>query len=108
MLWRTNNILEVTLSLSTDLRSSSRPPIDVITSPFARFARMEAAGGILLLLATAAALIWANSRWGHSYPQIWYTPATITLGQGSPSESRHEWGNDGPMSIFFFLCGRVI
>ena len=37
------------LRLSTDLRSSSRPPIDILTSPFARFAKMEAAGGIVLL-----------------------------------------------------------
>jgi Na+:H+ antiporter, NhaA family len=96
------------LSLPPDLRASSRPPIDVITGPFARFAKMEAAGGILLLLATAAALIWANSRWEHSYHQIWYTQATITLGQVSHSESRHEWVNDGLMSIFFFLVGLEI
>jgi NhaA family Na+:H+ antiporter len=69
---------------------------------------MEAAGGILLLLATAAALIWANSRWEHSYHQIWYEQATITLGQVSHSESRHEWVNDGLMSIFFFLVGLEI
>jgi len=69
---------------------------------------MEAAGGILLLLATAAALIWANSRWEHSYHQIWYTQATITLGQVSHSESRHEWVNDGLMSIFLFLVGLEI
>jgi NhaA family Na+:H+ antiporter len=96
------------LTVSTDLRNRSRPPIDVITSPFARFAKMEAAGGILLLLATAAALIWANSSWEHSYHQIWYTQATITLGQVSLSESRHEWVNDGLMSIFFFLVGLEI
>jgi NhaA family Na+:H+ antiporter len=100
--------VEVTLTVSTDLRNRSRPPIDVITSPFARFAKMEAAGGILLLLATAAALIWANSSWEHSYHQIWYTQATITLGQVSLSESRHEWVNDGLMSIFFFLVGLEI
>ncbi len=89
-------------------QSSSRPPIDVITSPFARFARMEAAGGILLLLATAAALFWANSRWEHSYYEIWHHQATITLGFVSLSESRHEWVNDGLMSIFFFLVGLEI
>src|SRR3984885_12302373 len=99
---------EVTLPLPTGLQSTSRQPIDVITSPFARFARMEAAGGILLLVATAAALIWANSRWEHSYHQIWYTQATITLGHVSLSESRHEWVNDGLMSIFFFLVGLEI
>ena len=96
------------MTAPTDLRTRSRPPIDVITSPFARFAKMEAAGGILLLLATAAALIWANSQWEHSYHQIWYTQATITLGQVSLSESRHEWVNDGLMSIFFFLVGLEI
>jgi NhaA family Na+:H+ antiporter len=69
---------------------------------------MEAAGGILLLVATAAALFWANSRWEHSYHHIWYTQATITLGQASLSESRHEWVNDGLMSIFFFLVGLEI
>ena len=94
--------------MPTDQRSSARPPIDILTSPFARFARMEAAGGILLLVATAAALVWANSRWEHSYHQIWYTQATITLGQVSLSESRHEWVNDGLMSIFFFLVGLEI
>ena len=42
---------------------------------------MEAAGGILLL-ATAAALIWANSRWEHSYHQIWYTQGHDYPGPG--------------------------
>ena len=87
---------------------TSRPPIDIITSPFTRFARMEAAGGILLLVATAAALLWANSPWEHSYHEIWFTQATITLGPVSLSESRHEWVNDGLMSIFFFLVGLEI
>ncbi len=96
------------MSLPTGLQSSSRPPIDVITSPFARFARMEAAGGILLLVATAAALVWANSRWENSYHQLWYTAATITFGPVSVSVSRHDWVNDGLMSIFFFLVGLEI
>ncbi len=94
--------------MPSDVPSISRPPIDVITSPFARFARMEAAGGILLLLATAAALAWANSPWEHSYYQIWHTQVTVTLGRVSLSESRHEWVNDGLMSIFFFLVGLEI
>jgi len=39
--------------------------------PFARFLSVEAAGGILLLLATAGALIWVNSPWGDSYDSFW-------------------------------------
>jgi NhaA family Na+:H+ antiporter len=108
MLWESKPPWEVTLPVPTGLQSNARPPIDIITSPFARFAKMEAAGGILLLVATAAALVWANSQWEHSYYQIWHKQATITLGQVSLSESRHEWVNDGLMSIFFFLVGLEI
>jgi Na+:H+ antiporter, NhaA family len=96
------------LPVPTGLQSNARPPIDIITSPFARFAKMEAAGGILLLVATAAALVWANSRWEDSYHHIWIAQETITLGHISLSESRHEWVNDGLMSIFFFLVGLEI
>ncbi len=92
----------------TEPQSSPRPPIDVITSPFARFARMEAAGGILLLVATAAALFWANSQLGAQLLRNLAHQATITLGFVSLSESRHEWVNDGLMSIFFFLVGLEI
>ena len=108
MLWESKPPWEVMLPVPTGLQSNARPPIDIITSPFARFAKMEAAGGILLLVATAAALVWANSQWEHSYYQIWHKQATITLGQVSLSESRHEWVNDGLMSIFFFLVGLEI
>ncbi len=94
--------------MTTDPKPSPRPPIDLLTSPFARFARMEAAGGILLLVATVAALLWANSRWEHSYYQIWHTQVTISVDTLSISESRHEWVNDGLMSIFFFLVGLEI
>src|ERR1700727_1756211 len=107
MVWITKQ-REVTLTMPTGLGSTSRQPIDVITSPFARFARVEAAGGVLLLVATAIALIWANSRWEHSYHQMWYTQPTITLGSFSLTESNHEWVNDGLMSIFFFLVGLEI
>ena len=32
---------------------------------------MEAAGAIVLLAATIAALVWANSAWGESYFEFW-------------------------------------
>jgi Na+:H+ antiporter, NhaA family len=108
MLWESQSTTEAPLPSPTDLKPSPRAPIDLITSPFLRFARMEAAGGVLLLLATAAALIWANSSWENSYHQIWHAQVTISMGTLSISESRHEWVNDGLMSIFFFLVGLEI
>ena len=86
----------------------SRKPIEVLTSPFARFARMEAASGILLLVATVAALVWANSPWEASYHTLWNTKVSTSLGSISLSESRHGWVNDGLMSVFFFMVGLEI
>lgn len=83
-------------------------PIELLTSPFVRFARIEAAGGILLLAATFAALVWANSRWEHSYHAIWTTRVDIGFSGFFLSETRHEWINDGLMSAFFFLVGLEI
>ncbi|MGA9965812.1 MAG: Na+/H+ antiporter NhaA [Terriglobales bacterium] len=83
-------------------------PIEVITSPFVRFARMEAAGGILLLVSTFAALVWANSPWEQSYHAIWRTQVDVGFGRFFLSETRHQWINDGLMSVFFFLVGLEI
>jgi NhaA family Na+:H+ antiporter len=92
------------------MQSQSAPtvPISVITSPFVRFARMEAAGGIMLLAATATALVWANSPWHESYHEIFQRPLTIGLGQLVVTENWHDWINDGLMSLFFFLVGLEI
>ena len=83
-------------------------PIQLITSPFVRFAQMEAAGGIVLLASTVVALIWANSPWQHSYHQLLETKVSVGFGNFVITENRHEWINDGLMSLFFFLVGLEI
>jgi NhaA family Na+:H+ antiporter len=83
-------------------------PIKLITSPFARFAKIEAAGGILLVASTMAALLWANSPWEQSYYALWHTNISIGFGRFFVSESRHEWVNSGLMSLLFFLMGLEI
>ncbi len=80
-----------------------------IGRPLHRFLRIEAAGGILLLIATAAALIWANSPWQDSYHEILGTHVRIGLGSliilDEPVEA---WINDALMAIFFFVVGLEI
>jgi Na+:H+ antiporter, NhaA family len=88
--------------------SAPSTPIQVITSPFVRFARMGAAGGIVLLASTIGALIWSNSPWQHSYHALLETKLTIGFGAFVVSENRHHWINDGLMSLFFFLVGLEI
>ena len=48
--------------------------------PLERFLRIEAASGIVLLVAAAVALGWANSPWAGSYDRLWQTPVGIRLG----------------------------
>jgi len=83
-------------------------PIEVITSPFVRFASMEAAGGIVLLSTTVLALAWANSPWEHIYHEVFERPFSIGFGKFILTENWHEWINDGLMSLFFFLVGLEI
>ena len=46
--------------ISMQSATARNTPIEFIRSPFVRFARMEAAGGIVLLASTLIALFWAN------------------------------------------------
>ncbi len=88
--------------------SIKRYPIEAVLTPFSRFAKMEAAGGIVLLASTIAALLWANSPWEHSYHALLEEKFTIGFGHFLLSVTRHEWIDDGLMSIFFFLVGLEI
>ena len=64
------------------------------------FLATEQAGGVVLLLATIAALVWANSVWQHGYESLWSTDAAgLTL---------HEWVNDALMAVFFLVAGLEI
>lgn len=82
--------------------------IELLASPFVRFAKLEAAGGILLLVSTIVALVWANSPWAETYNELWNIHVSIGFGRFFLSETRLEWINDGLMSIFFFLVGLEI
>jgi len=75
---------------------------------FQRFSETEAAGGIVLIAATAAALAWANSPWAESYFRVWETPVTIGAPGFGMTESLHHWINDALMVVFFFVVGLEI
>ena len=85
-------------------------PIDRLLSPVQNFLRIEAAGGILLIIATVAALVWANvPAWQASYEKLWYKQyLTVGVDWFSISLSLNHWVNDGLMVIFFFVVGLEI
>jgi NhaA family Na+:H+ antiporter len=80
-----------------------------VLSPFARFARLEASGGLVLLAATAVALIWANSGWSGSYFALFQkTKFTVGFGDWALSKPLILWINDLLMAFFFLLVGLEI
>jgi len=74
-----------------------------------RFINEEAYGGILLIIATIIALIWANSSFYESYHHIWHEyKVGIIWGDIDLVASLHHWINDGLMALFFFVVGLEI
>ncbi|GAB4099093.1 Na+/H+ antiporter NhaA [Sinomonas halotolerans] len=69
----------------------------------AEILRKETVGGALLLIATVAALVWANSPAGDAYfalrdLHLGYAPWHLDLSLG-------HWASDGLLAIFFFVAG---
>lgn len=76
--------------------------------PLRQFLHTESAGGVALLVATAAALVWANSPWPSTYVDVWHTDLTVGIGSWSVSMDLQHWVNDGLMTLFFFVVGLEI
>ncbi len=88
------------------------PPLHRVTmkasSAFTRMLHIEAMSGIVLLIAAAIALIWANSPWAASYFATWHAPLALTLGPWTWSTDLHFFVNDVLMTIFFLVVGMEI
>jgi NhaA family Na+:H+ antiporter len=69
------------------------------------FVAVEIASAIVLLAATAFALVLANSAWSGGYRDFWGHDLTIGAGRVMLSLDLRHWVNDGLMTIFFFVVG---
>ncbi len=87
---------------------SDRALARYLARPIANFLHLEVTGGLLLLAATAAALIWANSPWDTAYQELWHTEIEFTLGTFHIEDELLHVVNDGLMAIFFFVVGLEI
>ena len=77
-----------------------RRPIDALRE----FLRSEAAGGVLLIVASVAALVWSNSPAAPSYERL----LAFSVGPGRAALPVHAIVNDGLMALFFLLAGLEI
>ncbi|MEX2254940.1 MAG: Na+/H+ antiporter NhaA [Acidimicrobiia bacterium] len=99
--------------MSTELRhawsESDRFVPRSFVRPAQRFMQIEAAGGMVMLLAAIVALVWANSPWKAGYETLWETQLDVGLGElAHINLSLRDWVNDGLMVIFFFVVGLEI
>jgi len=78
-----------------------------LVHPLRDFLHTEAAGGVVLVVATAAALVWANVS-PSSYHDLWSTVFTVGTAERHLALTLRDWVNDGLMAIFFFVVGLEI
>ena len=76
----------------------------LVLRPLQDFLHLEAAGGIVLLAASIAALVWANVDTA-SYQDFWSTELTLKLGSFTQTETLQYVVNDGLMALFFLVIG---
>jgi NhaA family Na+:H+ antiporter len=76
--------------------------------PGERLIQAQVAGGLLLLVATLIAILWANSPWSDAYHRLLEASAGLSLGPWALSLTLHEWVNDALMAVFFLLVGLEI
>ena len=86
------------------LHRRARPAIDTRAEALGEFLREETTGGRLLILATFAALLWANLA-GDSYRAVWGTHLAVGPEWLHLDLSLSEWVADGLLAVFFFIAG---
>ena len=75
-----------------------------LETPLRSFLRTETGSAALMLVATAAALVWVNAD-APSYHRVWDTVVSIRIGGSGISENLRYWLNSGLMTFFFFVVG---
>jgi Na+/H+ antiporter NhaA len=76
-----------------------------LAAPVRDFLTTETGSAAVLLAATIAALLWANSPWSHSYESVWTTKLSISLGSADITMDLRHWVNEGLMTFFFLVVG---
>ncbi len=69
------------------------------------FLKMESAGGIVLMIAAAVAILIANTPLAVYYELLLDVPVEVRVGALEIAKPLILWINDGLMAIFFFLVG---
>lgn len=85
-----------------------RKAVQLAAGPLERFLHIEAASGVVLLLAALVAFASANSPWSAGYAAFWHMPVGVQVGPFAFARPLEWVVNDGLMVIFFFVVGLEI
>ncbi|MET9127102.1 Na+/H+ antiporter NhaA [Streptomyces sp. NPDC004528] len=77
---------------------------DTLRSPLRDFLHTETGSAVVLVAASVAALLWANTAPG-SYDRLWEATLSVRLGSVGVALELREWVNSGLMALFFFVVG---
>jgi len=81
------------------------PAVRLVARPARHFLETESAGGVLLVIATVIAFVWANIPGAGVYEHLWATTASVGIGGHHLSMDLRGWVNDGLITIFFLTVG---
>ena len=79
-----------------------------IATPFEHFIHAQTTAGLVLIVATILALVFANTSIVDTYTHFIHINITFNIGEWKISHTVHHWINDGLMAIFFFMVGLEI
>ncbi|MEO6121753.1 MAG: Na+/H+ antiporter NhaA, partial [Acidimicrobiales bacterium] len=96
--------------MSNHTTSSTESPLAPVRLPrlVRQFVQTEVSGGVVLLVAAAVALVWANSPWQQSYRDLWDLELSFGFGTFLVVEDLRHWVNEALMAVFFFVVGLEI
>ena len=86
-------------------QTSGRQLAGQLSGPLRHFLATESGSALVLVAATAVALLWANSPWSASYPAVWETVASLRVGELGLEMTLGHWISDGLMVLFFLVIG---
>ena len=89
-------------------RSGARPGRIALGDQFTLFLHHEAAGAVVLLAATVAAVAIANSPLAAGYDAFLHTDIGVSFGNLRFAQSIKHWVDDTLMALFFFVVGLEI
>jgi len=78
--------------------------VEPVINPIRDLAESGRLSGVLLLVATAVAMVWANSSQGTNFQNFWEQ----IIGFPPLEKTISHWVNDGLMAVFFFFVGLEI